>query len=251
MLEMGFDAFGNVLRSRFFLIAMMSWAFLGNWVQAQNMGMVFSPVVNEGENTVDYRFGYQPDGNASAQRVQYKYGITDRLRLGGIVQFNQNDLESFAFQFVRFEAMCQMLDEESLGIASAIRVILEVPGREDAPYRTGAAWSGQWDLDEDWQARGNVMVNFDFGEYRTPGVLIGGRAQISRRITRRVSVAFDYFGGNNDFASLGNFDENLHQVGPMLVIKPAERWKLSAGVLFGVSNASPAASYRLDLQFRF
>jgi hypothetical protein len=239
------------LGSHSLLLAVLVWVLMGHAAQAQNMGMVFSPVVNEGESTVDYRIGYQPDGDASAQRIQYKYGMTDRLRLGGIIQFNQNDLESFAFQFVRFEAMCQMLDEESLGIASAIRVIIEVPGRDDAPYRAGAAWSGQWDLDEYWQARGNVMVNFDFGQYRTPGLLIGGRAQISRRITRHVSVAFDYFGGNNDFASLGNFDENLHQVGPLLALDPSQRWNLSAGVLFGVSNASPDVTYRINLQFRF
>jgi len=218
---------------------------------AQNMSMVFSPVVTEGVSSVDYRFGYQNEGGSMAQRLQYKYGITDSWDARVVAQFNQSDDESLGFQYVRLEAMWQFLEEDTAGWASAARFTVEIPDNSNTPYRVGLSWSGQINLDKYWQLRGNFLLKREFGPHSESGFFPGGRIEISRKLTEHITLALDYFGGRNNITTVGNFDVNAHQLGPLFVMRPFDDFTIKAGVLYGISAASPDLSVRVNCGYRF
>lgn len=234
-------------------LLMILWAiaFFSHQALAQNMGMVFSPVVKKGVSTVDYRFGYQNEGGTMAQRLQYKYGISDSWDARALIQFNQSDNESLGFQYVRFESMWQFLEEETAGWASAARFGVEIPDNSNTPYRVGLSWSGLVNLDDYWQLRGNLLIKREFGPNRESGFFPGGRLEISRIITEHVTLALDYFGGHNNITTIGNFDANAHQLGPLFVVRPFKEFTIKAGVLYGISASSPGLSVRVNFGYQF
>ncbi len=218
---------------------------------AQNMGTVFSPVIEEGSSDVIYRIGYQPEGNAMAQRLVYQYGVTNQWQLRSMVQFYQNDAASLGFQYARFEAMWQFLKEETAGWASALRFSVQIPDSSNTSYRVGLAWSGLVNLDPNWQLRANFLIKREFGADCESGFFPGGRVQVSRQLTPQLTLALDGFVGFNNVTDLGDFDANTHQLGPLLMVKLAEKWKVEARALFGVSSASPSVSYLLNIAYAF
>lgn len=218
---------------------------------AQNMGTVFSPVVDRGLSSIEYRYGYQPEGNSYAQRLQYQYGLTDSWLIKGIFQVNQNDQSKLNFQYLRLEAMWQFIEEDIEGWASAMRFSLQIPEDDVSAYRAGIAWSGLYNIDENWQFRLNALIKKEFGANQESGLFPGVRTQISRKITRHARLCLDYFGGHNNITLFRNFDSSQHQIGPLLEVHISEGWKADAGVLFGVSQASADVCYRFNLAWSF
>ncbi len=220
-------------------------------VSAQNMGMVFSPVVDRGLNSIEYRYGYQPEGNSYAQRLQYQYGLTDSLLLKGLIQANRNEQSKFNFQYVRLEAMWQFFEEDVEGWASAMRFSLQIPEDDVSAYRAGVAWSGLYNIDENWQFRLNALIKKEFGANQQSGLFPGVRTQIRRKISPRIDLSLDYFGGHNNITLFRNFDSSQHQIGPLVELKINDHWKVDSGVLFGVSSASADVSFRFNLAWSF
>lgn len=235
----------------FLFLTMGAIALVHTRAHAQNMGTVFSPVVEEGSSDVVYRIGYQPEGNAMAQRLVYQYGVTNQWQLRGMVQFYQNDAASLGFQYVRLEAMWQFLEEEVAGWASALRFSLQIPDNSNTPYRVGLAWSGLVNFDEDWQLRANFLIKREFGADSESGFFPGGRVQVSRKLTPMLTLALDFFAGFNNVTDLGDFDANTHQVGPLLGVRISEHLNMEARALFGISSTSPSVSYLLNIAYAF
>jgi len=228
-----------------FLIAPVCQSF------AQNMSMVFSPVVEKSQSEISYRFGFQPEGDSYAHRLQYQYGITDSWLIKGLVQANRNDQSKLNFQYLRLEAMWQFLKEDVDGWDSALRISIQIPEDDVSPYRAGLAWSGLYSIDENWEFRMNALIKKEFGANQEPGLFPGVRTQISREIARHVRLSLDYFGFHNNITLFGNFDSSQHQIGPLVTARVTETLKLDAGVLFGLSQASANLSYRINLSWRF
>lgn len=220
-------------------------------LDAQNTSSVFSPNVTKGASDVEYRLGYEPEGDALAQRIHYQYGITDTLRLRGIVQFNQSDTESFGFQYFRQETQWQFLKEAVDGWDSALRFEIQIPDNSHLPYRARLGWTGLVNLDENWQLRGNALLGKEFGPDRDPGFGPEGRAQISRKLNKHIRLAVDWFGDFNDTEDIGSYEEQEHQLGPLLKVKAGDGWSANIGALWGISRAAPNIEYRFILTYGF
>ncbi|MGF1450039.1 MAG: hypothetical protein ACFB20_11550 [Opitutales bacterium] len=87
----------------------------------------------------------------------------------------------------------------------------------------------------------------EFGENSVDGFIIDLRAQVTRRLTNALRLGVEYFGDLNTTDDVGSFDEQEHQLGPLLKFNLGSGWKGQAGPLFGLSDAASDAELRLFL----
>ncbi|MGJ3243575.1 MAG: transporter [Opitutales bacterium] len=218
-------------------------------VYAQNTGMVFSPDVTRAAPAMDGRLAYDPDADAFAQRIHYQYGLSDAFRVRGILAFRSDDAESGDFRFFRFEGLYQFLEDGSAGFDSAIRVGLQFADGDDPPSRVRISWANKVQINADWQLRGILLTGHRFGPQSPGGYLLQARAQVSRKLSDSLSLALDYFGDFNTTDDIGSFDEQEHQLGPALKFDLTDRLGGLAGVLFGLSEATPDTEFRISLAY--
>jgi hypothetical protein len=67
---------------------------------AQNTGGIFSPIVNEGHKSVQYRVTYDPDTDGISQRVHYQQAINGNLMWRGLVSARKSNESDVDFDFV-------------------------------------------------------------------------------------------------------------------------------------------------------
>ncbi|MEM0897226.1 MAG: transporter [Verrucomicrobiota bacterium] len=234
---------------RYAPLFLLSLAF--GTAQAQNTSSVFSPDVTKGKSAIEYRSAFDPDNDAFVHRLHYQYAFTDSWRLRIIGLQDGDDSDAFAYRYTRLEAMWQFLEDEDFGWDSALRFELQIAEDDSPPSRFRVAWSGKVDLDDHWQLRGNFLTGHEFGEESDDGYLLESRAQISRKITDKWRLAVDYYGDMNDTENFGSFDEQEHQLGPLLKFKTGGRLSGQFGALFGISEAAADTELRLHLTYSF
>lgn len=214
-------------------------------ISAQNTGTVFSPDVKPGTQGFDLRFAYDEDADSLAKRFHYQYAFDDALRLRGIAAFRSDDVEEGDFRYFRLEGQYQFLEDDQAPFDSALRVELQFADGDDPPSRVRVGWSNQFNLNDAWQVRGILLTGHRFGPESSGGYLLESRAQISRELNESLTLGLDYYGDYNTTNNTGSFDNQEHQLGPVLKFDLIEDLSGMAGVLFGLSDATADREFRL------
>ncbi|MGF1483637.1 MAG: transporter [Opitutales bacterium] len=216
-------------------------------VQGQSTSSVYSPDVVKGRHAVEYRAAFDAETDDFSHRIHYQYGFTESLRGRIIFEQDKPEGEDFDFQFVRLEVLWQFLEDEEAGFDSALRFEGELGDGDDSASRFRIGWTNKIDLDDNWQLRGILKTGHEFGENSDDGFIIDLRAQVSRKVTDALRVGVEYFGDLNTTDDIGSFEEQEHQLGPLVKFNLGSGWKGQAGPLFGLSDAASDAELRLFL----
>ena len=216
-----------------------------------NTSSVFSADVKKGDPSMEYRSGYDPDSNDFAHRIHYQYGFSESWRMRLILLQSKNALDDLEFRYARWEGQWQFLEDEEAGWDSALRFEVQLADFDDVPSRVRVAWTGKKDLNEDWQVRGNFLTGHQFGEKSNDGFLLESRAQISRKLNNQWRFAIDYYGDMNTTKDIGSFDDQEHQLGPLLKFSFNDGFTGNFGALYGISDGAPDKEYRFTLIYGF
>jgi len=222
---------------------------LPSLLSGQNTSTVFSPDVKAGSQALEFRFGYDPDADSLAKRLHYQYAFNDAFRLRGIVLYRSDETEDWDYRYYRLEAQYQFLEDDTAPFDSALRFEFQYADGDDRPSRVRLAWTSKMDLNEDWQIRKNILTGHQFGPESTGGYLLETRAQVTRKLNDRFKLGVDYYGDLNDTNDFGSFDEQEHQLGPILKFDATDRLSGFAGVLYGISDSAADVEYRLILTY--
>ncbi len=220
---------------------------VGLAVQGQSTSSVYSPDVVKGRHAIEYRAAFNAETDDFSHRIHYQYGFTESLRGRIILEQDKPEGEDFDFQFVRLEVLWQFLEDEDAGFDSALRIEGQIADGDDPPSRVRVGWTNKIDLDDNWQLRGIVKTGREIGDEASDGFIIDLRAQVSRRLTDALRLGVDYFGDLNDTDDVGSFDEQEHQLGPVLKFNLGGGFKGQAGPLFGLSEAAADTELRVFL----
>jgi len=221
---------------------------------AQNISGVSGADVKAGTREFEYRAAFAPDHDGSpsafAHRLSYKQAFDDRWSAKIIALQSERGGGDLEFRSVSIEVQRQVLESEATGgWDSAIRVDGLIPTEDDRPGRARAAWLNSVDFGAGWQVRANLYVGREIGDRARDGLTLETREELTRKLAGGVRLGAQMFNDFNTTAHFGSFDEQKHQMGPVIKGELGGGFGYNAGVLFGLSGRAPDADFRLFLSY--
>ena len=219
---------------------------------AQTTGTVFGPDVDPDDREFAYRVaaGVEDSGEDAsfAHRIHYQQAINERLRWRALAAWSDPADGDFEFDHIQGELVIQIIERTPGGYSSALRFDGRIAEGDDTPHEFGANWTNQWVFEDGWRARALVLFDRDVGPGSDDDWILETRASLYKSLDRGLSVgleSFNEFGGLD--AGFGGFDDQSHQLGPVLSGDVAYGVEWSAGVLFGLSEAADDQDVMLRL----
>jgi hypothetical protein len=241
--------------SPFLVVLLVAFGAASSEAAAQSVSSVSGAEVKRGAE-FEYRAGYarEDDGHPEgfAQRFHFQYGFDDGWRGRIIVIQSKHGAEALQTRSVSLEIQKQILESKKTGgWSSAIRVEGLIPVQQAAPGKAKLAWLNTFELDARWQLRGNVYFNHSFGDNAVDGISIETREEATYKLPRDVKIGVQAFNFFNTTARFGSFDEQKHQIGPVVKGKIGKRVKYEISTLFGVSRAASDTDFRVFFGYSF
>lgn len=221
---------------------------------AQNTSSVSGADVKEGTRVFEYRAAYAPehDGkdSAFAHRLHYQHAFDGSWQGKVIVEQSETGGGSLEFRSVSLELQKQFLESEnSGGWDSALRFDGRIPTEDGRPGRARADWLNSVDFGDGWQARGDVYLGHEVGDLAKDGFTLETREELTKKLPNGLRLGAQMFNNFNTTAHFGSFDEQRHQLGPVIKGKISKHVGYNAGVLFGLSDKAPDTDFRLFLTY--
>ncbi len=218
-----------------------------------NTGTVFSPDVKAGETAIEFRGSLVPEEGSRPEvlstRMHFQYGFSDAWRARIIGVQRSLDGGSFDYRYTRLELQWQYREDESGGHDAALR--FEAQLGSGTPDRLRIAWSGKKDIDDRWQLRANALVGRQFGDGAASGLLLETRFQATARLSSSSRIGLEMFNNLNSTEDLGGFDDQEHQIGPILKARFGQGWSIDTSYLVGVSDAADDSNLRVFIAKSF
>lgn len=233
-------------------------AFLGAALStsalAQSTSGVSGSDVKAGENLFEYRFAYSPEDDGKDEgfnhRLHFQHSFDDSWRARVIVAQGKRGAEALTTQSVNVEILRQFLESEKTGgWDSAIRVDGTIPVEDGRPGRARIAWLNGIELDDHWDARANLYFGRELGNLRKDGVSIETREEITYKTPSGLRIGAQMFDSYGTTSHFGSFNEQKHQLGPVLKGTLNKHVKYEFSTLFGLSRAASDADIRLFVSY--
>ena len=209
---------------------------------AQNTGGIFSPIVNDGHKSAQYRVTFNPDTEGLSQRAHYQQAINGSLMWRGLVSARKTDESDVDFDFIQAELFWEWSDDED-----DWKTGLRFDGRirdDDRPGLIGVHWTNQFPLSEHWNGRFVALSPADIGDDARDGVFVQTRGNVFTRLDSGQTIGVEMFNAYGSTDAFQDFEDQSHQIGPFASFPVAKDWSLFTSALFGVTDASADAEFR-------
>lgn len=220
-------------------------------------GNVGSAGISDGERALEARIGVDEEGNAGA-RIHYDYSFTGWYQLRLIGSFSQPDGGDWDYSAFTVENWFQWSEEASdnSGFNGGLRFaygFADDGGPDEAEVRLTATdkFAGPWE----WRA--NLIGEIEAGDGSEGGVELELRSQVSRAVEMTALGTDDWRFGVELFSELGNtrdipgFDDQAHQVGPVVKIGWANGVYLQSAIRAGITDGADDSMAKLFIGREF
>ena len=214
---------------------------------AQNTSGVVGATVKEGESSLQYRLGIDPKGSNGetkfAQRLHFQKSINGALRWRLVGALKKTDASDFDFDYVQAGLVWQ-ITEDGPDYQTGLRFDARL--RDNArPGQLGVNWAHQWQMSESWRLRAVAKSSVQIGHNASQALSIESQAEIIKKLPNGRAFGVEMFSKYSTTKDVLGFDDQSHVAGPFISTPIAAQTKLSSGVLFGLTKASP------DTQLKF
>lgn len=205
------------------------------------------PVVNSDDRSLLYRFAYSPsddDDNIPRRirhRIHYQHALNEDFRLRVISQFGDtgNDMQ---FEYAGAELLWHFKKRNAGKWDSALR--LDFRNRRGGRQIYGVDWANQWKINNKWQARAALLLAWQSGDNTSSGTKVSTRFNALYKMQNGHKIGIEMFNSYGRYGDSGNFDDQSHQIGPVLSGK-INGYKYQLGYLNGVSDSASDHDLRL------
>jgi hypothetical protein len=236
---------------------------------------VRSPEVEKGvaeieEHGAIYAGPGEEERLTQSHELEFKYGFTDRYE--GIVDgfFNQEIGESLEAKQFELGGQYEIVQREGDGFGLAFRTIYEFALQDQSPDEILFG-----PLAKFVRGRDSVTVNTFFvgqvgNDVEIDSLELKVFWRFKHELTDKFALGLEAYSEIEDLAHPGSFEDQEHRVGPVVYFKLGEEaektlaahdeegrgpnnpeWKLAAGALFGVSEATSDVTFKLDAEVEF
>ncbi len=230
------------------IIVMLLTSVAPTGVLANNTGGVFGPVVNDGHQALQYR-GAITDDSDFAQRLHVEQALNDDFMWRVVAQTRKTPQRSTAFDYVQGELFWELPTAYSHW-QQGFRFDLRLRDG-DRPDQAGVNWMHQFQWAEGWSARALLLTTLQFGRNDRAGLGLQLRGSATKRFSRHLAASLAWFSDYGTTAETRGGSDQFHQLGPDVVLTAGNGWQLKGGVLFGLTSATPDATYRLWISRSF
>lgn len=229
-------------------------AALAGAAAAQSVSGVSGSDVKAGEDLFEYRFAWSPENDGHEEgfthRLHYQHGFNDSLRLRGLALFNRRDNGALEPISGSVELLYQFVEsEKSGGWDSAIRLDGNFPLQHGAPGRARIGWHNQFAVSDDLELRGVLLLGHQFGDLAKDGMSIETREEATYRFADGFRIGAQMFNNLNTTAQFGGWNDQVHQLGPVLKGHVGKHVKFELSTLFGVSDKASDADVRFFVSY--
>ena len=219
---------------------------------ASSTSGIHGPGVDPTDRSVQVRLGFSPADTSSGQdfwayRLHYQHSLNDKFRVRVVTQFR--DRGRFEYDFARTEFLYQFVKANQSIWSSGIRLDVRTRRGSRAEDMT-VHWTNQWDLSDNWQARGIILAGTQIGSNKTSsGTTLGTRFGLSKKL-EQVRVGVELYNNLGRVGDFGSFNDQDHQFGPFVSGKIAGM-TVSFRYLAGLSDGSRDHDFGLRFDRKF
>jgi len=214
---------------------------------------VFSPDVNEGDRSMEYRASFLPGSDGSpdvfSHRLHFQYAFNESWRARILGSQRSVDGGSLDYRSTQLEILWQYREDQQHGWDAALRFDFLVG--DEVPDRFRLVWAAQRNLANGWQLRANALVGRQFGRAAAPGVSLETRGQATYSIGSGRRLGVELFSVVRSTANAGSFDDQDHKLGPVFKFRIAGDWAVTTSYLAGISDGAPDGDWRLMIAHGF
>lgn len=235
-----------------------SFFFLTAPAGAQSLtGNVGSAGISQGERSVEFRTGFDGEGNA-ASRLHYDQALTDWYQFRVIGAFRRPDGEDWDFAGLTFENWFQWSEEaeDKSGFNGGLRLsygLSDGPGTDEIETRLTLTDK----FAAVWEWRANFIAEVEVGDGSEGGAALQTRAQITRALGANAFGSGNWRLGIEAFSEYGNtrdipgFEDQAHQIGPVLKVEWENGLYLQTAVRSGVTRGADDTMAKLFIGREF
>lgn len=215
---------------------------------------VYQPRVEKGELAAEANLNYDFDhrkemDNYFSQVVGFEYGVTDwwQVELAGEIEKeygDHNKLTNYKWEniFAPWKPGENWMDV-------GFYVELEKGAHHDDPDNFETKLLLEKDVGK-FANTANLKLEHEFGPNHETSWGSGVALQTKYRYDQAFEPGLEYYGDFGSFHDKLSFNDQSHQFGPVIEGKIGHV-KYDTGALFGVSDAAPDATIKLNLEYEF
>lgn len=219
--------------------------------------------VNEGQSSVEMRFGYTEDGGNTSDdrrlrmRQHFDYGFNDWYALRLITAQDKRDGDNLEHQAVTIENRFQLIEKRDYGWDGGIRLIYAQSDGDKTPHEIEMRFLAQVPIAKHWEFRHNTMIEHNIGNDAENGLLLEFRHQLMREIEaphhslKSFDVGVEMFNDFGRLSELSGYSDQDHQFGPVIKGTFTNDLFFQTGYRAGISNGSANHVFSLAIGKKF
>ena len=241
------------------LLAVVAMQMASAQAMAGVADYVYTPIVEQGEREIDFKYGNgkQADGTrAQVSTIGYGYGVTDYWFTE--VYYKREIANPERLSLLEWENKFQLTEKGKYPVDVGFLVEVEGPFKNTkSPFELKMGPLFQTEFDK-VQLNGNLLFERKFGreaEGEKHVTEMGYQWQVKYRWKKEFEYGMQGMGDLGEWNNWAKSNEQNHRMGPAVFGKfslaPKQALKYNAAWLFGVSDAAPNNTFRMQLEYEF
>lgn len=234
------------------------------WLCTAATGWATSPISNvggtavtEGRTEIDYRMGYttddqgQPDDGRFQMRQHLDHGFTDWYAMRFVAVQDERHDDNMEHRLLRWEHRFHLIKQKDFGWDGGLRFRYDQSDGDKAPNEIHFRLLADIPFAERWNYRHNTILEHDVGENSRAGLTLELRHQITYQfdlpdpLITQLRMGVDVFNGFGHLRDLSGYEEQNHQIGPVM------KFSLAHGLASEISYRAGISSEATDNLFKF
>ena len=227
---------------------------------------VYSPIIEQGELELETTGVYDTDHSKEKNAKQeYKnaigYGVTDRWATELYGEFERQPQQdangntsqsSIKFTHMEWENRYQLTEQGKFWLDAGLYFAYEIPMRDKDPGKLEGKILLEKNIDR-FTHTANIIINKEVGGGTTHQTDMGFAWSSRYRLSQHFQPGIEYWADFGEVNKGLTYNQQTHELGPVLYGHITPHVKYDVGYLFGISHAAPMGEFKwiLEYELRF